>query len=129
MSYPFPSSEWTSQLCIELNNSRTYADAAKKWEGDVIVVIEGQAGIYLDLWHGKCRNAQYLADPDSQEAEFKISASMDKWISVLEGDLDPIQGMMKRQLKLDGNLIKIMQNIKAAQEMVNCAIGIDSEFV
>ena len=128
MSYLFPSAEWTEQFRQIINSSDAYANAAKNWEGDITLVIEGQAGIYLDLWHGECREAEYLADPDSRDAEFKILASMDRWKSVLHGKLDPIQGMVTRQIKLDGNLVKIMKNIKAAQELVRCATQVDTEF-
>lgn len=128
MSYLFPSAEWVAQFHHQINHSDAYANAAKNWEGDIILVIEGQAGIYLDLWHGKCREAEYLEDPDSRDAEFKISASTDKWKNVLSGKLDPIQGMVTRQIKLDGNLVKIMKNVKAAQELVRCATQVDTEF-
>ena len=94
----------------------------------VPLVIDGDAGIYLDLWHGKCREAEYLIDPDSKDAEFKISAPMAKWQNVLAGKLDPVQGLITRQLKLDGNLVKIMKSVKAAQELVRCATTIDTEY-
>ncbi len=41
--------------------------------------------------------------------------------TVLSGGLDPIQALVKRQLTLDGNLVKIMKHVKAAQELVKCA--------
>ena len=82
----------------------------------------------MDLWHGQCRDAVYTTDASFKEPEFKITAKHDQWVKVLQGKLDPIQGMMTRQLKLDGNLIKIMQNVKAAQELVGCATQVDSEF-
>ena len=128
MSYLFPSSEWTEQFREKINSSEAYAIAAKKWEGDITLIVEGEAGVYLDLWHGQCRSAEHLADPGSRNAEFKISASMDRWKEVLQGKLDPIKGIVSRQIKLDGNLVKIMKNVKAAQELVRCAAQVDSEF-
>ena len=128
VSYLFPSAEWTEQFHDRINSSDAYANAAKKWEGDIVFVIEGLAGIYLDLWHGECREAEYLDDPNSRDAEFKISASLDKWKRILTGKLDPIQGMVTRQIKLDGNLVKIMKNVKAAQELVRCATQVDTSF-
>ena len=82
----------------------------------------------MDLWHGQCRDAVYTTDANFKTPEFKISAKHDQWVKVLQGKLDPIQGMMTRQLKLDGNLIKVMQNVKAAQELVGCATKVDTEF-
>ena len=47
---------------------------------------------------------------------------------MLDGKLDPVQGLITRQLKLDGNLVQIMKNVKAAQELVRCAAKVDTEF-
>jgi len=128
MSYQFPSAEWTAQFYEELNKSDAYANAAKNWEGDIFLIIEEGGAIYLDLWHGHCREALYTSDLSSKQPEFKITANLDKWRKVLSGKLDPVQGLMTRQLKLDGNLVKIMKNVKAAQEMVRCATHVDTAF-
>lgn len=128
MAFKFPSNEWVDRFVYEINNSESYANAAKTWEGDVMLVIEDAAAVYLDLWHGKCRAAEYLADPNAKSAEFKISAGLDKWQKILDGKLDPVQGLTTRQLKLDGNLAKVMKNFKAAQELVRCAARVETEF-
>jgi hypothetical protein len=39
-----------------------------------------------------------------------------------------VQALVTRALKLDGNLVKIMKNVKAAQELVRCATLVDTEF-
>ncbi|HMN31282.1 MAG TPA: SCP2 sterol-binding domain-containing protein [Caldilineaceae bacterium] len=113
---------------LEINQSAGYAEAAKTWEGDVLMVVTGHGAHYLDLWHGQCRSALYLVDFGSQKAEFSLSAALNTWQHVLIGKLDPMQGMMKGQLKLEGNLIKVMQHMKAAQEMMLCAARVETEF-
>ncbi len=128
MAHKFPSADWTAAFFEQINSSDAYASAAKNWEGDIILVVEDQAGIYLDLWHGKARSAEFLPEPDDKSAEFRITTTLEKWKRVLEGKLDPVQGMVTRQLKLDGNLVKIMKNVKAAQELVRCATRVDTEF-
>ena len=128
MSYKFPSPEWVTVFNEQINGSDAYANAAKTWEGDITLVIEGGPGIYLDLWHGKCRSAEFLADPDEKSPEFKITADMERWKKVLAGKLDPVQGMVTRQIKLDGNLVKIMKNVKAAQELVRCATRVPTVY-
>lgn len=128
MAYKFPSDEWTAAFEEKINSSDAYANAAKTWEGDILLVIEGSSGIYLDLWHGKCRRSEHMPSPDGVPAEFKITATMPKWQNVLAGKLDPVQGMVTRQLKLDGNLVKIMKNVKAAQELVRCATHVETVY-
>lgn len=128
MSYKFPSPEWVEAFNEKINSSDAYANAAKTWEGDITLVIEGGPGIYLDLWHGKCRVAEFLTDPDAKSPEFKITGDMEKWKKVLAGKLDPVQGMVTRQLHLDGNLVKIMKNVKSAQELVRCATRVPTVY-
>jgi putative sterol carrier protein len=128
MAYKFPSPEWMEQFLQELGKSPAYASAAKNWEGDLVLMIEGGSGVYLDLWHGECRAAKYLTDPYSRAAEFRISASLEKWRKILEGQLDPVQGLMTRQIRLEGNLVKLLKYIKAAQELVRCATRVETEY-
>ncbi len=128
MAYKFPSQAWADQFLLAVNRNDAYASAAKTWEGDLYLVIEEGGVLYLDLWHGKCREVLYTTDLSVKKPEFMLTASMDKWRKVLENKLDPVQGMITRQIKLDGNLVKIMKNVKAAQELVRCATQIDTEF-
>ena len=63
------------------------------------------------------------------QPEFVISAPLGVWKKVIEKKLDPIQGLIKRQLKLKGNLCKIMRAVKAAQELVSCTTKVSTEFL
>jgi putative sterol carrier protein len=130
----FPSNEWIVALCEELNNSGAYAEAAKNWEGDFYFIVEpggpftGQATLYMDLWHGKCRSAMAVSDPTEKDPAFVMSARYDTWVKVIQNQLDPIKGLMTRQLKLKGNMTMIMKNVKAAQELVGCCVNVPTEY-
>lgn len=125
MSIPFPSDEWIKKLCGELNNFAPYKKAAEKWEGDLIFAVENVGGktiyLYMDLWHGVCRSARELTDENEVNAEFQLAAPLATWKRVIEGQLDPIRALTGRQLKLKGNLLKILKTPKAAIELVNCS--------
>lgn len=134
MAIKFLSEEWIRALMNELNSSEAYREAAKNWEGDFYFVVEPEGNIsemviyYMDLWHGECRSACVVTDEKEKTPEFRISASVSKWRRVIEKKLDPIQGMVTRQLKLKGNLMKIMKAPKAAMELVNCCTLVPTEF-
>ena len=132
MRYKFPSQEWMEQYLQIVNTSATYAKAAENWEGDVLLVVDGMAAVYLDLWHGECRAADYFAfdlpaPNEEPPAEYRISAPLAVWQRVLSRKLDPIQGMMTGQIRLQGNLVKVMQNVRAARELVYCATQVATE--
>lgn len=134
MAIPFPSDAWVKELCGILNKNQAYQNAAAKWEGDLIFVVEAGAGVtqehylFMDLWHGQCRNARELTGDEEVAAEFMISAPLPTWKRVIGGQLDPIRALTGRQLKLKGNLLKILKTPKAAIELVNCSKTIDTQW-
>lgn len=122
----FPSDEWIKALSQILNDSESYERSAKDWEGDITFVVEpdedydATAYLFLGLYHGKSPDAAMEDGADAREAAFTISAPFGTWRKVIDGQLDPIQGMMMRKLKLQGNLAKILRYPKAAKEIVSC---------
>jgi putative sterol carrier protein len=134
MAIRFPSDEWIKELSRQLNASETYEKSAKDWEGDFVFVCEhdevydGTAYLFLGLHHGKSPDAAMIASVEEREAEFVIRAPFSNWRKVIEGKLDPIQGMMMRKLKLTGNMMKIMRYPKAAQEIVACCTLVSTDF-
>lgn len=134
MTLVFPSDEWIKALSEHLNQSEAYEKSAKDWEGDFIFEVQADPAcpepsyLFLGLYHGKSSGAKALAQIDEQKAEYIISAPFSTWRKVIEGKLDPIQGMMTRQLKLTGNLMMIMRYPKAAKEIMNCTKLIPTHF-
>jgi len=134
MSIPFASDEWIKTLMVKINESEAYRSAARTWEGDFYFIVEpGDTSsepivMYMDLWHGECRDAFVAEDAAAKEPEFRIHAPVSAWELVVTKQLDPIQALMTRRLKLQGNMMKIMRAVKAAQELVNCCTQVPTEF-
>jgi putative sterol carrier protein len=130
----FGSPEWLQALHDELNNSQAYADAAKNWEGDFYFVVDAGGPLpapiylYMDLWHGKSRAACVVQDKNEKTPAFVMSGPLNPWKKVVQAQLDPIQALMTGQLKLKGNMVMVMKNVKAAQEIVRACTRIDTEF-
>ncbi|UCF96400.1 MAG: SCP2 sterol-binding domain-containing protein [Spirochaetaceae bacterium] len=130
----FGSAEWLEAFHQAINSSAAYAEAAKSWEGDFYFVLdpdetmEGSVYYYVDLWHGKSRKAFVVDNPSDIDPEFVISAPVRIWRRVIEKNLDPIQGLVTRQLQLKGNLGKVLRAVKAAKELVNCTTAVPTQF-
>lgn len=141
MSYQFPSREWLRALEEKLNNDQQYAKIAKNWEGDLSFLIEFDEALiefdealieadetltepivmYIDLWHGKCRGVEYYDEGTAEkEAAFILSASFGNFERVLEGELNPMQAMMTRKLKVSGNFAYMMRNVPIVLDFVRC---------
>ncbi len=130
----FATDEWAKAFMEHINQSEAYAEAAKTWEGDFFFIVEADefypepVQIYVDLWHGKCREAFATTDPSVKEPVFRMSGPLENWRRVIEKKLDPLQGLLTRQFKLEGDMVKIMRAVKAAQELVNCTALVPTEF-
>lgn len=132
MAIPFMSEEWALALKDAINANQAYREAAATWEGDFYFIAELGDGstktIYLDLWHGECRDAFVVSDSSVKSPEFEVSGKIPAWKKVLAKQVDPIQALITRQLKLKGNMAKVLRAVKAAQELVNSATHVPTEF-
>jgi putative sterol carrier protein len=134
MAIPFPSDAWIKAMMADLNGSAAYKQAAEKWEGDFQFVIEPGGTLektvilYMDLWHGDCRDAFQVDDPKARPAVFKLAGPAATWKKVMTKKLDPMQAMMTGQLKLTGNMAMVMKNVRAAKELVESCTRIPTEF-
>jgi len=131
----FGSLEWANAFMEAINASKAYEEAAKTWEGDFYFIIEAGGGkepgyTYVDLWHGKCRKVDVVteATKDKYKPEFVLQAAVGTWRKVAEKKIDSIQAIVTRQLKLTGNMGKVMRAVKAAQELVNCVTRVQTEY-
>jgi putative sterol carrier protein len=133
--FKFPSEEWIKAFKEELNKNEAYAEAAKDWEGDFLFIVTPDEGLekemvfYVDLWHGKCRDAYMVPSRETKTAEFIYEGPYSNWRKLIMGQLDPIQSLLMRKFKLKGNMAKIMRYTKAASELVKTASRVPTEFI
>ena len=134
MGIKFATDEWIKALMVEINQSEAYAKAAKTWEGDFYFIVDKGEGLpeevymYMDLWHGQCREAYKVDDPTQKSPAFLMNAPVAIWKQLFEKKIDPIRGMMSGKLKLKGNMMKVIKTPKAAIELVACCTKIDTEY-
>jgi putative sterol carrier protein len=133
MPIPFASEAWLMALQDEINRSEPYRAAAKNWEGDFYFVVSADrvspaVYLYVDLWHGECRAAYVAEKSNSYVPEFVIEAPLATWQKVVQKKLDPIQGLVTRQLKLRGPLGKVLRAPLAAMLLVQCCTRIETQW-
>lgn len=127
MAGVFPSEEWLLNLKDHLNSNEKYARVAKKWEGDLLFDIHPDGAlkenfqIYLDLWHGKCRDAYIVPKGENKDAAFVLRAPFGNFVKVLTGEIDPMQAMMTRKLAVKGSMAYMMRNVPTVLQFVRCA--------
>ena len=136
MSAKFPSPEWLQGLKEKLNSDEKYSQIARKWEGDLVIVIEPegnleeQLAIYLDLWHGVCRSVDYNSGLEKYpDPVFTLTANYNNIAAILTGKLDPMTAMMTNKLKVKGSLGYMMRNVPTVLDFVRCAREVTTEIL
>ena len=84
--------------------------------------------MYIDLYHGQCRQAFVPQDYTTLNPEFRISGPVSAWKELAERKIDPMKALLTRKLSLKGNMAKAMKNIRAANELVNLTSRFKTEF-
>ena len=129
--------DWAELWSDAINTNADYKAAATKWEGAIgmIMTVDGDMGIpservvIADLWHGDCRKAWAADAAELDDVPYHIKANPATWKSVLAGKTDPIVGLMGGKLKLaKGSLFALLPYAKAAKELVNSAIAVDTSY-
>jgi putative sterol carrier protein len=132
----FPSDDWFRAFVDVINGSKEYAEYADTWEGDVVIMIEAEPDkgvpedVYglLDLWHGRCRGGGVVDAGRAEAAEFVVRAPYSRWKSVIEGDLEPVKGLMQGKLRVRGDLTKILRYVRGTQELAHLTSRVETTF-
>lgn len=135
---------WAEAWCAEINGSEAYREAAEDWEGAIVLRMEADPSfglpepraVRMDLWHGECRGATAVpprgesdAADATDDAPYRIEGDPYSWKRVLEGELDPIAGLMRGKLKLrKGSVVALARYVGAARELVRAAGRVETSF-
>lgn len=130
----FPSQEWIEDFRDRVNANEEYAHAAQTWEGDFLFVVkpEGdlaeEASFYVDLWHGRCREARMLEPGEEVKTAFTYAGPYGNWVKLINAEIDPIKGLLTGKFRLRGSMMKVMRYTKAAKILVETASQVPTEF-
>ena len=130
------SEAWGSRWCHVLNNRPTYQTAAAAWEGAVALVMTRDGSpqsetraVFLDLWHGACREARVATDADLESARYILTGTSQSWRGVLSGKVAPLTAVMTGKIRLTkGSMAALVPFSAAARELVAAAMEMDVTF-
>jgi putative sterol carrier protein len=129
----FPTVEWLQALMEKLNSDEQYAHVARNWEGDMAFVVEPggdfqeERRFYLDLWHGKCREAYVIEPGIDVKPVFTLKALYDNYVRILSGDLEPMQALLTRKIGVKGNMAVLMRSVPTVLDFVRCCREITTD--
>lgn len=134
MSHEIFTPDWAAAWGDELRESARFRRATAKWEGSILLRMEGDAAsgitgeraVYLDLVPGDCRDARPATNADRQGATYAIAASASSWLGLVSGELDPLLALMSGRLRLErGALLRLARHVDVARELIAAARRVD----
>jgi len=131
----FPEPEWVAALMEKLNTDPKYAQVARNWEADMVFQIEPggtlekPVTLYLDLWHGKCRDGYIIGEGDTVKSVFTLKGPYGNYMRLLKGEVDPMQALLTRKLGVQGNMATLMRNVPTVLDFVRCCREVTDSFV
>ena len=137
MSLDLFSEAWAEAWCREINASEAYRKAAARWEGALVLVVEADPergleaprAVYVDLWHGECREARPARPEDFETAPYVLSGPPEAWQRILEGRQNPLVALLRGKIRLKkGSLGALSPYVRAAQELVRAATRVETRF-
>ncbi len=128
----FPSKEWAEEYCKALNESEGYKRSARGWVWPILFKVESSEGpspgFVLKLNNGTCEGVEWYDDSSKAEAPYVLSATLKDWLDIIQGKVNPVTAIVRRQLKVEkGDFATIMRYPLAALEMVKAAQKVKTE--
>ena len=141
--------EWLNLYEEALNKNEEYAKAASWWTGDFVFIVRASGNLdhdlmgFIGLTHGKCTGVKLISGEDEFEVvapdespsstekiavEYTYEATHDTWIQIINGELDPIRGLLSGKARIQGEMAKVLKATDAAKELVRTAGLIETEF-
>ena len=134
MAITFGTQDWADALKKAIDSSQAYKEAAKKWEGDMYIIVDPDSSynhrhiVFLDLWHGECREASGIEDEGTKSPKYRIFGPFTNMKKILDKEIDPVRAMMTGKISVKGDMGQIMRMPRAAVELVNCMTSFETEF-
>jgi putative sterol carrier protein len=131
----FPTPEWIQALYEKLNSDEKYAQVARNWEGDMLFQVDPGGPLsettqfYLDLWHGKCRDAFVVDGTREVKPVFTLKAPYDNYVRLLKGEVEPMQALLTRKIGVQGNMAVLMKSVPTVLDFVRCCREVTDSYL
>lgn len=135
----YPSQEWCDQWKNALNNDPVVGETGKNWGVDfngnwLFEVLPGDGlekteYLYLETSGGKCTEARIIDDPGTVNPGFYAIGTYGNFKPVVKGEKDFIEGVVKGNFKLKGDMSKIMRNAKFIRAVANSISSFPNEYL
>jgi putative sterol carrier protein len=136
----FPTKDWAENYARAINETEEYQESGKGWLWDIAFMItelpesvrsivkRDSVAFILELRDGRCNSVTWVERQEDMRAPFTVSAKYSTWLRVIRGELGPTQAMLTGQLKVKGDISKILRYSAAAVAMVKAAQKVPTRY-
>jgi putative sterol carrier protein len=126
---------WAGAFRDAVEADAAYRATATNWTWPVALVLEAApelgydapVAVELALDRGRCHGAE-IRSIDSLTAPFVLTAPYGTWKEVVRGQLDPLAGVTRGKIRVQGSLMTLMLHAKSAAALCLCARAIPTRF-
>jgi putative sterol carrier protein len=93
------------------------------------VTEDGTVYAWIGLEDGGCYEVDTMLSLDERDKGFVLTGEYPKWVDLVNGDKDVVEGIMSGDFELDGDMQKILQYSDAALAMTDVAAELDKRFL
>jgi hypothetical protein len=109
-----------------LNQSARFAEAARSWQGRLVLVEHEDSGASRSAWvvvhHGRCLEARPALPSDELAADYVLSAAGTTWADLTAARITPATAALLGRLHLlKGNVMSLIPHASAAAELLAAA--------
>jgi hypothetical protein len=113
----FPSEEWCAAVVAAATADPQAGEAAAGFAGDLAVVVDGPEffGAWGRIGGGRLLEWRVLRNADEVEElapAYLARASLSTWRGLLEGTIDPVEAVLERKLRVEGDLAPLVERIR-----------------
>lgn len=127
--------EWASAFRDAVEADAHYREVAAGWKWPMALVLDAAPALGYDtatavelaLAHGRC-NGAVIRSLDAVTAPFVLRASYDAWKLVVKGELDPLAGVMRGRIHVQGSLTTLMLHARSATALCHGARAVPTRF-
>jgi putative sterol carrier protein len=93
------------------------------------VTEDGHVYAWIGLEDGDCTGTDTLMDLEEKDKGFVLTGEYPRWVELVTGELDVVEGIMAGKFELDGDMQKILQYTDAQLQMTDIAAETEKRFL
>ena len=108
--------EWAQEFARRCNTNADYLEYAEGLNTSFNLSVP-DADIAFN-WRGDNGRAEDLQEGLNPEAEFSLEGSKEVWLQIIQGELNFMDAVQKKQITVKGPMPKLMRFMPATTEMI-----------